>query len=68
MLPYVVRKTIADQPVHAAVDARVVATVDGLPSSPPGGLPADLPFEHADGNHVVLDRRFSLIACSAGAR
>jgi hypothetical protein len=50
------------------VDARVVATVDGLPSSPPGGLPADLPFEHADGNHVVLDRRFSLIACSAGAR
>lgn len=56
---------IYDQPVHAVADARVVAGVDGLPNSPPGALPADLPFEHADGNHVVLDLgggRFALYA------
>jgi murein DD-endopeptidase MepM/ murein hydrolase activator NlpD len=43
----------------------VVTAVDGLPDSPPGGLPAGLPLEQADGNHVVLDLgdgRFALYA------
>lgn len=56
---------IYGQPVHAVADASVVAAVDGLPNSPPGALPANLPIEHADGNHVVLDLgggRFALYA------
>ncbi len=56
---------IYDQPVHAVADAWVVAAVDGLPNTLPGALPANLPFEHADGNHVVLDLgggRFALYA------
>ncbi|MEO7117157.1 MAG: hypothetical protein ABIZ18_15030, partial [Caldimonas sp.] len=46
---------IYGQPAHADADARVVAAVDGLPNSPPGELPPNLPIEQADGNHVVLD-------------
>lgn len=44
-------------PVLAVADARVVATVDGLPDSPPGALPSNLPLDQADGNHVILDLR-----------
>jgi hypothetical protein len=53
------------KPVYAVADARVVAAVDGLPDSPPGALPANIGFEQADGNHVVLDLgggRFALYA------
>jgi hypothetical protein len=46
---------IYGQPAHAVADARVVTAVDGLPNSPPGQLPPNLPIEEADGNHVVLD-------------
>jgi hypothetical protein len=56
---------IYGQAVHAVADASVVAAVDGFPNSPPGALPANLPFEHVDGNHVVLDLgggRFALYA------
>jgi hypothetical protein len=56
---------IYGKPVYAVAPARVVTAVDGLPDSPPGGLPADLPLEQADGNHVVLDLgdgRFALYA------
>lgn len=56
---------IYGKPVYAVADGRVVAAVDGLPDSPPGGLPAGLPLEQADGNHVVLDLgddRFALFA------
>lgn len=56
---------IYNKPAYAVADARVVAALDGLPDSPPGGLPPDLPIEQADGNHVVLDLgdgRFALYA------
>ena len=56
---------IYNKPVYAVADARVVAAVDGLPDSPPGGLPPNIPIEQADGNHVVLDfgdGRFALYA------
>ncbi len=46
---------IYGNPVYAVADARVAAAVDGLPNSPPGQLPAMLPIEQVDGNHVVLD-------------
>ena len=56
---------IYGRPVHAVADARVIAAVDRLPDSPPGALPANIPLEDADGNHVVLDLgdgRFALCA------
>ena len=56
---------IYGKPVYAVAPARVIEAVDGLPDTPPGGLPAGLPFEQADGNHVVLDLgdgRFALYA------
>jgi hypothetical protein len=46
---------IYGQPVYAVAEAIVVTAVDGLPDTPPGALPADMPLEQADGNHVVLD-------------
>jgi hypothetical protein len=52
-------------PVFAVADALVVATLDGLPDSPPGRLPPNLPVGQADGNHVILDLgdgRFALYA------
>jgi Peptidase family M23 len=52
-------------PVFAVASARVVAAVDGLPDSPPGQLPPNIPLSQADGNHVILDLedgRFALYA------
>lgn len=46
---------IYGKPIHAVADGTVVAALDGLPDSPPGALPASLPIEQADGNHVVVD-------------
>ena len=46
-------------------DARVVTAVDGLPDTPPGALPAEIPIGEADGNHVVLELgngRYALFA------
>lgn len=56
---------IYGKPIYAVASGTVVAAVDGLPDSPPGALPASLPIEQADGNHVVLDLgggRFALFA------
>lgn len=56
---------IYGQPIYAVADGTVVTALDGLPDSPPGALPPDLPIEQADGNHVVLDiggGRFALFA------
>lgn len=52
-------------PVFAVAHARVIAAVDGLPDSPPGALPSNIPVDQADGNHVILDLgdgRFALYA------
>jgi murein DD-endopeptidase MepM/ murein hydrolase activator NlpD len=52
-------------PVFAVSHARVVEAVDGLPDSPPGSLPVNIPLDQADGNHVILDLgdgRFALYA------
>lgn len=48
---------IYGQPVYAVAEASVVTAVDGLPDTPPGALPVNMPLEQADGNHVVLDLR-----------
>jgi Peptidase family M23 len=42
---------IYGKPVYAVAEARVVTAVDGLPNTPPVGIP----IEQADGNHVMLD-------------
>ena len=42
-------------PAFAVANAKVVAAVDGLPDSPPGALPPNIPIDQADGNHVILD-------------
>jgi hypothetical protein len=41
--------------VLAVADARVARVLDGLEEQVPGALPAAIPIEEADGNHVVLD-------------
>jgi hypothetical protein len=41
--------------VLAVADARVARVLDGLDEQVPGALPAAIPIEEADGNHVVLD-------------
>lgn len=56
---------IYGKPIHAVADGTVIEAVDGLPNSPPGQLPPGLPFDQADGNHVVMrlgPRRFALYA------
>jgi murein DD-endopeptidase MepM/ murein hydrolase activator NlpD len=56
---------IHGQPIHAAARGRVIVALDGLPDSPPGALPPNLPIEQADGNHVVVAmgrRHFALYA------
>jgi peptidase M23-like protein len=56
---------IYNKPVFAAANARVVVAVDGLPNSPIGSLPPNIPIDQADGNHVILDLgdgRFALYA------
>lgn len=56
---------IYGKPVYAVADARVAAAVDGLPDTPPGALPAEIPIGEADGNHVVLELgngRYALFA------
>ena len=56
---------IYGKPVYAVADARVVTAVDGLPDTPPGALPAEIPIGEADGNHVVLELgngRYALFA------
>lgn len=56
---------IYGKPAYAVAAGRVVAAVDGMDDSPPGRLPANLPVEQADGNHVILDLgggRFALYA------
>lgn len=56
---------IYGKPVYAVADARVAAAVDGLPDTPPGALPAEIPIAEADGNHVVLELgngRYALFA------
>lgn len=53
------------EPIHAVASGKVVAALDGLPDQTPGALPDNLPPEHADGNHVVLDLgdgRYALFA------
>jgi hypothetical protein len=52
-------------PVLAVAHARVIAAVDGLPDSPTGSLPSNIPIDQTDGNHVILDLgdgRFALYA------
>lgn len=39
----------------AVANARVAATLDGLPEQVPGQFPPNIPIEQADGNSVVLD-------------
>jgi hypothetical protein len=46
---------IYGKPAYAVADARVIQVVDGLPDTPIGSLPANIPIEEVDGNHVVLD-------------
>ncbi|MGH8702027.1 MAG: M23 family metallopeptidase [Burkholderiales bacterium] len=46
---------IYGKPAYAVADARVIKVVDGLPDTPIGSFPDDIPLEQADGNHVVLD-------------
>jgi hypothetical protein len=41
--------------VLAVADAKVVAAVDKYGDQVPGGLPAGMTLEEADGNHIVLD-------------
>jgi hypothetical protein len=41
--------------ILAVAKAPVVFAVDGLPDQVPGKFPENLPFEEADGNHVILD-------------
>lgn len=56
---------IYGKPVHAVADGRVVAALDGLPDTPPGTFPENLPIEQADGNHVILalgEGRYALFA------
>jgi len=56
---------IYGQSIYSVAPGTVVAVLDGLPDSPPGALPASLPIEQADGNHVVVDLgggRFALYA------
>jgi hypothetical protein len=56
---------IYGKPIYAVADGVVVAAVGALPDSPPGQLPAGLPFDQADGNHVVQslgNGRFALYA------
>ena len=56
---------IYGKPIYAVAAGTVVTAVDGLPDTPPGALPASIPIEQADGNHVVLDLgggRFALFA------
>jgi hypothetical protein len=56
---------IYGKPIYPVADGVVVAAVDGLPDSPPGQLPPGLPFDQADGNHVVMalgNHRFALYA------
>lgn len=51
--------------IHAVASGKVVAALDGLDDQTPGALPDNLPPEHADGNHVVLDLgdgRYALFA------
>jgi hypothetical protein len=50
-----VNYVIYGQPAYAVAEASVVTAVDGLPDTPPGALPVDIPIAQADGNHVVLD-------------
>lgn len=53
------------KPIHAVASGKVVAALDGLEDQTPGALPENLPPEHADGNHVVLDLgdgRYALFA------
>lgn len=56
---------IYGKPIHAVASGKVVAALDGLEDQTPGALPDNLPPEHADGNHVVLDLgdgRYALFA------
>ena len=56
---------IYGKPAYAVADAEVEAAVDGLPDTPPGGFPAGITLDQADGNHVVLnlgDGRYALYA------
>ena len=46
---------IYGKPAYAVADARVIQVVDGLPNTPIGSFPENIPIEEADGNHVVLD-------------
>jgi len=56
---------IYGKPVFAVADARVATVLNGLPDTPPGALPPNLPIEQAEGNRVILDLgdgRFALYA------
>jgi Peptidase family M23 len=46
---------IYSKPAYAVADAQVITVRDGLPDTPIGSLPDNIPLEEADGNHVVLD-------------
>lgn len=46
--------TIYGEDVLAVADGEVVAAVDRFADQVPGDLPAGLPFDEADGNHVIL--------------
>jgi hypothetical protein len=47
--------TIYGKEALAVANARVAATLDGLPEQIPGQYPKNIPIEQADGNSVVLD-------------
>jgi hypothetical protein len=46
---------IYGKPVYAVADAKVITAFEGVPDTPPGGLPENMPLTDVDGNHVVLD-------------
>jgi Peptidase family M23 len=53
------------QEVLAVADARVVRAVDQFADRMPGPLPASIPLQETDGNHIILDLgngRFALYA------